>query len=209
MRKIVLQEMVSLDGFAAGPKGEFDWPLADEEFEQHAGNLLGTADTLLLGRNTYQMFASYWPTAVPSATGKLKGPGGAEFAVPTSPSAAHQEAARRMNAYHKVVFSKTLETVEWNNSTLVRELVPEDVVAMKQRKGRDMLLLGSIDLAQSFMKHGLIDEYRVWVNPIVLGTGKPLFGKMDRHRLELAGTRTFGSGLLELHYKEPDSNDSK
>lgn len=195
--------MVSLDGFAAGPNGEFDWPLADEEFEQHANELLDTADTLLLGRNTYQMFASYWPTALSNPTGTMKGSEGAEFAVPTSASAVHEAVARKMNSHSKIVFSRTLKRVKWSNSTLVGELVPEDVAAMKQREGKNMLLLGSIDLAQSFMRHGLIDEYRVWVNPIVLGTGKPLFGKMDRRKLELVGTRSFRSGLLELHYREP------
>ncbi len=202
MRRIVLQEMVSLDGFAAGPNGEFDWPLADEEFEQRANELLGKADTLLLGRNTYQMFASYWPTAPSSPTGTMKGSEGAEFTVPTSASAVHEAVARKMNSRRKIVFSKTLDRVEWANSTLMRAVVPQEIVEMKGQPGKDMLLLGSIGLARSFMEHGLVDEHRVWVNPILLGKGRPLYGEKERRRLELVGTKTFRSGLVELHYRQ-------
>ncbi|MGA2666091.1 MAG: dihydrofolate reductase family protein [Nitrososphaerales archaeon] len=201
MRKIVLQEMVSLDGRATGPNGGFDWPLADEEFEAHSSELLDAADTLLLGRNTYRMFASYWPTAVSSASGTMRGSDGAEFVVPTSPSVVHERVARKMNSYRKIVFSRSLARVEWTNSILAKEIVPESVTEMKEQAGRDMLLLGSIDLAHSFMKHGLIDEYRIWVNPILLGGGDPLFAGTERRKLEFLGTRTFGSGLVELHYR--------
>ena len=202
MRRIVLQEMVSLDGFAAGPNGEFDWPLADEEFEKHANELLDTADTLLLGRKTYEMFATYRPTAASSPTGTMGGPEGAEFTVPTSPTKAHKEVARKMNSYRKVVFSRSLIKVEWANSILVREVNPKDIDEMKRQNGKDMLLLGSIDLARSFIRHGLIDEYRLWVNPIILGKGMALLEGFDRRKLGFAGTRTFGSGLVELRYKQ-------
>jgi dihydrofolate reductase len=193
--------MVSLDGFAAGPNGEFDWPLADEEFERHANELLDGADTLLLGRNTYQMFASYWPTAASSATGAITGPEGADFAVPTSPSSVHDEVARKMNSYRKVVFSKSLGRVEWANSTLVRDVVPAEITEMKRQPGKNMLLLGSLGLAGSFMRQRLVDEYRIWVNPVLLGKGRPLFGEGGTQRLEFLGTKTFKSGLTELHYQ--------
>jgi dihydrofolate reductase len=107
-----------------------------------------------------------------------------------------------MNAYRKVVFSKTLDKVEWNNSTLVNEVVPKEIIKMKEQSGRNMIILGSAELVRSFMEAGLIDDYRVWVNPIILGKGKPLFGPLnDRHKLNLVGTKTFGSGLIELHYQ--------
>ena len=200
MRKIVLQEMMSLDGFMAGPKGEFDWPLADEEFEWHTNDLLNAADTLLLGRSAYQMFASYWPTAASSASGTMKNSDGVEFTVPTSVSNAHDEVARKMSAYRKIVFSKTLEGVQWNNSILVREVDPKEITRMKEQPGKNMVVLGSSELVWSLMKSRLIDEYRVWVNPIILGRGKSLFGALDdRHKLKLAETKTFGSGLIELY----------
>jgi dihydrofolate reductase len=202
MRKIVLEEMLSLDGFMAGPNGEFDWPLADEEFEWHSNDLLNAADTILLGRRTYQAFASYWPTAASSATGRMKSPDRVEFAVPTSVLKVHDEVARKMNAYFKVVFSRTLDKVEWNNSRLVKEVVPEEIVRMKEQPGKNMVVIGSAELVSSLMRFGLIDEYRIWVNPIILGRGKPLFGALnDRHKLSLEGTKTFRSGLVELHYK--------
>ena len=203
MRKIVVQEMVSLDGFMAGPKGEFDWPLADEEFERHANELLTAADTLLLGRTTYQNFASYWPTAASSVTGTMKNSDGVDFAVPTSVSNTHDQVARKMNAYRKIVFSKTLDMVQWNNAVLVREVDPKEIAGMKEQPGKNMLVLGSAELVWSLMKSGLIDEYRVWVNPIILGRGKPLFGTLnDRRKLKLIETKTFGSGLIELHYEQ-------
>ena len=97
---------MSLDGFMSGPNGEFDWPLADEEFEWAAKGILDSADTLLLGRNTYQMFYRYWPSAISLTAGKMQGPDGTEFIVPTKPNTAHEEVARKMNEYRKMVFSK-------------------------------------------------------------------------------------------------------
>jgi len=202
MRKIVLQEMMSLDGFMAGPRGEFDWPLADDEFERHVDDLMNDADTILLGRNTYQMFAGYWPTAATSPTGTMKHSGSTEFVVPTSVSNAHDEVARKMNSYRKIVFSKTLKKVEWNNSTLLKEVDPKEISRLKQHSGKDMLVLGSGRLVSALMKFGLIDEFRVWINPIILGQGKPLFGALDdRQNLNLVRTKTFDSGLIELCYE--------
>lgn len=200
-RKIVLQEMVSLDGFGAGQNDELDWHLADEEFELRANELLGDADTLLLGRRTYQGFASYWQTALSSPNGRMKGTDGAEFVVPTSPTWVHTEVARKMNSYRKIVFSRSLAKAEWANTVVKREVVPQELAEMKNQPGKNMLLLGSLDLAHSFMRHGLVDEYVLWANPVILGTGKAPFGG-ERRRLELLGTRTFRSGLVELHYRQ-------
>jgi dihydrofolate reductase len=198
--------MMSLDGFMAGPKGEFDWPLADEEFEWHTNELLKATDTILLGRKTYQMFANYWPTASASATGTMKSPSSAEFVVPTSPSNVHDEIAHKMNAYRKIVFSRTLDNVQWNNSTLMKEVDPKTITEMKEGPGKNMVVLGSAELAWSLMKAGLIDNYRLWVNPIVLGKGKPVFGAQDeRHKMKLAGTKIFHSGLIELYYQSVEA----
>jgi dihydrofolate reductase len=164
--------MMSLDGFMAGPNGEFDWPLADGEFERHVNHVLNNVDTILLGRKTYQMFASYWPNAATNPTGTMKNSGGAEFAVPTSVSNAHYEVARKMNSYHKLVFSKTLDKVEWSNSVLLKQVYPKEMTRMKREPGKNMVVLGSAELASALMNFGLIDEYRVWLNPIILGKGE-------------------------------------
>lgn len=121
--------------------------------------------------------------------------------MPTSASNTHNEVATKMNSYLKIVFSKTLESVQWNNSIVVREVVPKNINEMKQ-PGKNMIVLGSAELAWSLMKHGLIDDYRIWLNPIILGSGKRLFGTRDeRRKLKLVDTRTFGSGLIELYYQ--------
>jgi dihydrofolate reductase len=203
LRKIVIQEAVSLDGFMAGPKGEFDWPLADEEFEQHANLLLENADTFLLGRMTYEWFAQYWPTALTSQTGVAGDPTGPQFVVPTTVSNTHDEVARKMNSYRKVVFSKTLSNATWNNSTIIKEVRPDEIKKLKEEPGKDMVLLGSASLASTFVRLDLIDEYRLWINPIILGGGKPLFGPLPgRRRLELADTKRFSSGLISLTYRK-------
>ena len=110
-----------------------------------------------------------------------------------------------MNAYRKIVFSKTLDKVEWNNSVLAREVDPKSIVMMKQQPGRDLLLLGSAKLVWVFMKFRLIDEYRIWVNPIILASGISLFGALDdRQKLKLVESKLFNSGLIGLYYQQAD-----
>lgn len=192
--------MVSLDGFIAGPNGELDWHLADEEFEKQAVELLDTVDTLLFGRVTYEGMASYWPTAVTSPTGTLDA-NGVKITVPTGASKVHTEVANKMNSLAKIVFSRTLEKVDWNNSRLLKEVNQQQIMEMKQQPGKDMVLFGSADLSSTFMRLDLIDEYRIFVNPIVLGKGKPMFKDLGkRYKLKLVKTKIFGSGVVGLYY---------
>ncbi len=201
MRKIIVQNMVSLDGFIAGPNGEFDWPLADQEFEQYALERLNTYDTFLLGRVTYQMFASYWPTAITNTSGTLSKEG-VKFTVPKEVSDIHTEVANKMNSLQKIVFSKTLKNADWNNSKLFVQVVPEEIMKLKQQNGKDMVMLGSADLISTFTKLDLIDEYHLFVNPVVLGDGKPMFKDLnERLKLKLTKTKTFKSGLVGLYYQ--------
>lgn len=194
---------MSLDGFFAGPRGEFDWPLVDEGFNQFAIDQLDAVDTLLFGRVTYEGMASYWPTAATSPSGTLKSDIGVEFAVPTSASDYHARIADKMNTLPKVVFSKTLKKVEWNNSTLVKEVVPGEIMKMKRQPGKDMVIFGSADLVSTLTNHGLIDEYRLFVNPIVLGDGKPLFKDVsERQKLKLVNTKPFTTGVVGLFYQK-------
>jgi len=166
MRKIVLFNMATLDGLFAGPGGEIDWHHVDEEFNEFAIAQLNSAGGLLFGRATYQGMASYWPTDV---------------AMKNDPIVAD-----KMNTLPKIVFSRTLERVEWNNTRLVKGNVAEEISKLKQQPGKDLLLFGSADLASTLTNLGLIDEYRVMVNPVVLGSGKPLFkGMKDKLNLKL------------------------
>jgi dihydrofolate reductase len=186
MRKIITTTWITLDGFIAGPNGEMDWVIVDEEMGKYEGDIVSAADTLLLGRVTYQSFAGSWPY------------------VPDNPNAQleEKEYARKLNAMRKIVFSRTLSSVEWNNSSLVGEVIPEEIVKLKQEPGRDMLIYGSASLIRTLTNHGLIDEYQLLVHPVVLGDGKPLFLDItDSHKLQLVGTKTFPSGVVGLYYQ--------
>jgi dihydrofolate reductase len=200
MRQLIAEEMVSLDGFYCGPNGELDWHRADEEFEVRASQLLDAADTLLFGRVTYEGMAAYWPTALPDPSGRTEHDG-VPFVVPSKAHAAHAAVAARMNAYPKIVVSRTLREPSWGPVRVWPEPSASAVRELKESPGRDILLLGSGRLLSSLSTAGLIDRYRVWVNPIVLGRGRPLFPPGGpRTPLVLEGFRRFASGLVELDY---------
>ena len=177
MRKVILHMMVSLDGFIEGPNKELDWHAWDDEMEKYADDLLSTVGAILLGRVAYQLFADYWPSAKDSITPK-------------------------MNNLPKIVFSKTLEKVEWKNSRLVKYNIAEEIQKLKQQPGKDLVLFGGAGIASTFIKLGLIDEYRIIVNPVVLGRGNPLFnGLKDKLNLKLLKTKTYSSGNVILCYQ--------
>jgi dihydrofolate reductase len=187
MRKIILKMEVSLDGFASGPNGELDWALVgNEESWKYVNDLLSTVDATLIGRVTYQGFGYYWPS------------------VAANPSSTKNEIdfAHWIENIPKIVFSKTLSTVEWKNSRLVKENIAEEVAKMKQQPGKNLVMFGGIGIAQTFTQMGLIDEYRLNVNPVALGSGKPLFKDIkDTINLKLQGTKTFNTGVVGLHYE--------
>ena len=184
MRKLFSFNMVTLDGFFEGSNHEIDWHNVDGEFNEFAIEQTGTVDVLLFGRVTYQMMASYWPT--PSA-------------IANDPVVAGQ-----MNRVPKIVFSRTLEKAEWNNTRLIRDGIAEEILKLKQQPGKDLALFGSADLLSTLMQLDLIDEHRIMVNPVVLGSGNPLFKRTkDRLNLKLIKTRTFGNGNVLLCY-QPD-----
>ncbi|MBS4539464.1 dihydrofolate reductase [Clostridium sp. D2Q-11] len=181
MRKIILQSMITVDGRFAGPKGDISWHNVDEEYNHYALNFLSSLDTLLFGRVTYELMQSYWPTT---------------YAIENDP-----RIAKYMNSLSKIVFSKTLDKVTWNNTKLFSDILVEEITELKQLSGKDMAILGSSKLANAFIKYDLIDEFRIIVNPLVLGQGISLFqGLQSQLNLKLLKAEAFQSGNVLLQY---------
>jgi len=182
MRKLFVFNLVTLDGYFEGPNREIDWHNVDAEFNEYAIDMLNSVDALIFGRVTYELMASYWPTP---------------DVIKNDPIV-----AEKMNTLPKIVFSRTLEKVEWNNTRLVKANIEEEIKKMKKQSGKDMALLGSGSILSQFARQGLMDEYRIMVNPVVLGDGKPLFNDIkDRLNLKFTNTRTFGNGNVLLYYQ--------
>jgi dihydrofolate reductase len=182
MGKLVMFNFVTLEGFFAGPDGEIDWHVVDDEFNQFAMAQLDSADGLLFGRVTYELMAGFWPT----------------------PDAARQapQIAARMNSLSKTVVSRTLKSVAWNNTRLITGHLHDEVSKLKQQARHDVLLLGSADLATFLTELRLIDEYRLMVAPVALGNGKPLFRNIGRKlAFKLLAARPFTSGSILLSYE--------
>jgi dihydrofolate reductase len=181
MRKVIFQMLTSLDGYFEGPNKEIDWHTVDAEFNEYASNFLDNIDILLFGRVTYELMANYWPT---------------QEALTDDPII-----AKKMNNIPKIVFSTTLSNVAWQNTRLVKENIIEETKKLKQQPGKNIAIFGSSDMALVLIQNNLIDEYRIFVNPVVLGSGKPLFqGIRNRLHLKLIKNEVFKSGLVVLHY---------
>jgi dihydrofolate reductase len=189
LRKVISLIHLSLDGFAAGPNDELDWISYDDELEQYAHSMHAIADAVIWGRRTYEGMAGYWLT------------------VPGDPDStpAALEHARWLEGATKIVVSRTLDHVEWGgaqNTVLIKDNIAEEINKLKQQPGKDLWFLGSTMLAQTFMQLDLIDEYRININPTVLGHGKSLFAGVTRSfSLKLLESRTFKSGVVALRYE--------
>ncbi len=183
MRKIIASEFVSLDGVIEKPLWSLQ--LTGEEQQKYKLDELSASDALLLGRATYEELAASWPHLSEQYGGYTD----------------------MMNSYPKHVVSTTLqEPLEWNNSTLIEGDVAEEVLRLKQEPGKDILVYGSGDLVNALMEYGLVDEYRLMVFPIVVGSGKHLLEDgIDTTVLKLADTKTFGSGVVVLIYEPAGS----
>lgn len=179
MRKLIMWNLVTLDGNFEGEKSwELDWheEFWGEELERLSIEQLHSADRLLFGRVTYEGMAAYWRTA-------------------------QGEVADLMNSIPKIVFSRTLERADWANTTLVKENAAATVRDLKNQGDRNMFVFGSANLSETLMNDDLFDEYRLAIAPLVLGKGKPLFGKsLSRHRLKLLEARPLTSGCVILRY---------
>ena len=185
MRKLVVFNNVTLDGYFAGINGDFSWAHSgndDVEFNAFVAENASGGGQLLFGRITYELMASYWPT--PNA-------------IKNDPIV-----AEGMNSMPKVVFSRTLDKVSWSNTKLVKGDIASEVRKLKEEPGKGMAILGSGSIVSQLAPEGLIDEYQLLVNPVVLGTGRTMFdGIKEKLNLKLTKTRTFGNGKVFLCYE--------
>jgi dihydrofolate reductase len=190
MRKIISFMHVSLDGFVAGPNGELNWAKVDEEIFDHVGKRISEGDTALYGRVTYQLMESYWPTA----------------ADKPNASKHDTEHSKWYSKVHKVVLSKTMKEADLTNTKIISDNLSDRINEIKKSGDKEILLFGSPTATHSLMKLNLIDGYWLFVNPIILGQGIPLFADInpdsyrDKIKLNLVTTRQFTSGVTELNY---------
>jgi dihydrofolate reductase len=178
MRKVVVTEFVSLDGVMEEPRWTFKY--WNDEIAKFKGEESSASDALLLGRVTYQGFAVAW-------------------------TGSKAEGADYFNSVRKYVVSTTLDKVEWNNSTLIKDNVMEEITKLKEQDGQDIAVHGSATLVQTLMQHDLVDRYRLLVYPVVVGKGKRLFKEGTTATLKLLESQSFSSGVVALVY-EPDRN---
>lgn len=186
MRKIVVFNLVSLDGYFAGEDGDISWHNVDDEFNKFAIEQTSQFGGIIFGHTTYQLFEDYWPKALKDPT--------------TSPD--DRKIAQIIDDMWKLVFSKSIKEVVWKNSKLFHTIDPEEIKKWKDIPGKDLVIFGSGTIVQQFANLGLIDEYRLMVNPIILGKGKPLFANIkDQLDLKLIDTRIFKNGNVLLTYQ--------
>jgi dihydrofolate reductase len=188
MRKVIVSLNVTLDGFVAGPDCELDWHFKywTDDMAQTAAEQLSAADTIVLGRITYQAMALYWPFQ------------------PLNLSFARQDIAYAdmMNHYKKVVFSKTLTRLGWQNAKLATGNLRKEISRLKEEEGKNIIVFGSSSIVSAMIQSDLIDEYQLWVHPVWLGTGKPLFrNAKDKSKLSLLHQHEFLSGVTLFYYK--------
>ncbi len=183
MRRIVFHLMVSLDGYFEGPDADISWHRVDEELHSFFNQQLAASSAFLEGRVTYELMEAYWPTADQQPDS-------------TEPE---REFARIWRETPKVVYSRTLDQVG-PNATLVRDVVPDEVRALAAQAPGD-LSLGGADIVAAFQRHGLVDEYWLYIHPVAIGEGRPLFPRGAQIDLHLLETSAFGNGVVRLRYE--------
>ena len=190
MRKVILPMMLSLDGYFEGPNRDLSWHNVDKEFHMFTIKQMKEVDLIIFGRRTYQTMESFWPQAQDDP--KM--------------SKENLIVARLMNRMNKIVVSRTLNKIRehknWKNVKIVHKFDPKEIMRIKKQSGK-VIWVGGSNLALSFIKAGLIDEFRFTINPVVIGAGTRIFGGLDRQlKLELIKTRKFRSGNV-MHYYRP------
>jgi dihydrofolate reductase len=178
MKKVIFQMSVSLDGYFEGPNHELDWHIVDDDFNAYAVETLRASDVLIMGRRTYDLMVSYWPTVTDD-----------------------DPVAKEMNGRPKLVFSKTLKSVRWNNSQLASGSIADEVARLKSTPGDGLLWVGGSELASAFLDMGLMDEVRFILTPVLLGKGRAVFSEIkQRHELKPLWTKNFDSGNVLMAY---------
>ena len=199
MRQIVMFNRVTADGYFAGPDGNLEWVVPDEEVDKAGADAIPGFDTIMFGRRTYELFEGFWRHAVDDS--------------PTAPdphgagrrSREHRAFAIGLNEMTKLVFSRTLKDVTWRNSHLLRDLDPREIEAMKRQPGKDMIVFGSGSIVSQLTPHGLIDEYQFVVSPVLLGSGRLLLSGVSKSlRLDLLEAKRYQSGNVMLRYARPN-----
>ncbi len=185
MRKLIVFNLISLDGFFAGVDGNIDWHMVDDEFNKFAAEQTSNFGTIIFGNTTYTLFEEYWPKAL----------------IDPATSADDRKIAQIIDDIDKIVFSKTRDKTTWRNSKLLNDIVPGEINKLKEEDGKDMVIFGSGTIVEQMANLDLIDEYRLLVNPVILGQGKPMFKNVNQKQLELINTRRFANGNVLLTYK--------
>jgi dihydrofolate reductase len=195
MRRIVMFNRVTADGYFAGPDGNLDWVVREEELDKAAEEGLSGADTILFGRQTFDLFERFWPHALDDS--------------PTAPdphsvgrrSPAIRAMAIWINEATKLVYSRTRKEVTWRNSRLFHEFDPREIEAIKKQPGKDVMIFGSGSIVSQLTQNGLIDEYQFVVSPVLLGNGRQLLTGVPKClKLDLLEAKKFPSGNVRLRY---------
>lgn len=186
MRKLKLQVQMTVDGFVGGPKGELDWMTWkwDNKLESYANELTDSIDTILIGRKMTEGFISYWTNA-------LTKPDDPEYAF-----------AKKMIDTPKIVFTKTLDKSNWENTILAKGNLSDEVKKLKNQNGKDIIVYGGANFVSNLIKAGLIDEFYLFINPAIIGSGLTIFGEISRINFSLTESIPFDSGIVLLNYKK-------
>lgn len=187
MRKLKLQVQLSVDGYVAGPNGEMDWMVwdTDQESEAYVNALADTSDTILLGRKMTEGFVNYWTDIVDHK------PESPEFSF-----------AQKMVNTPKVVFTKTMEESPWNNTVLAKGDLTQEITRLKGQAGKDIIVYGGATFVSALIKTGLIDEFHLIINPVVIGKGMTIFSELNgKQALVLVKSIPFNFGVVVLHYE--------
>jgi len=193
MRKIKLQMQMTLDGFVGGVNGELDWMVWDWDavLKNYVTDLTSTADTFLMGRATGEGMAVYWPT------------------VASNPESSEEDKwiAGKLNSLPKVVFSRTITSIDWTNTRVANDIL-EEVRELKKEPGKDIIIYGGAGIVSSFIRENLIDEYHLFINPVIIGKGKTIFGNVkEQMKLRLVNAITSTTGIVILQYQPEKENE--
>lgn len=184
MRKVIIDSIISLDGYYTDPDNSIDWFDFDAGEQEWSKDILRRVDTIIFGRRTYEEFSTFWPTSKPAENG-------------FDPYIDQQ-----LNALPKIIFSRSLTEASWKPSTIIKESPGEVIPKMKSEPGKDIVVIGSGSLVATLAREGLIDEYRMRIRPIILGAGRPLFSDPNtRHPLKLVSSKAFDDGVMGLYYE--------